>query len=188
MLISIPVNEVRQGGLGGLSTMKRLGTVLGRRRQSVYGRPPSPDKSNSRSFGGFGRKKTGDTLPPVPSPRASVNNLPPSPGERTLRSAAGTHPSPSVTRRESNDQRNGDYISAVGSGGDYVTSPGNMSQSGETTDTPRQIPTPSLTLNDEPARDSEGFVNRPPANDAISQAMQEAAEYVNPLLCTMLLT
>lgn len=91
--------------------LKRFGTVLNRRRQSIhpYGRPTSPDRKSSANlasaFGGFGKGKSKDrdtpAAPPSDRPVTPLRQLTPT----TLTPDRSS--SPNQTRFSSNDPPNG---------------------------------------------------------------------------------
>jgi F-BAR domain only protein len=168
------------------SGLKRLGTMLGRRRQSIHGgsfaRAPSPTKG----FTAFGRNSGSRDGRPSPSPRASSNNLRDSPGrDNRLASLAEspTSSSPQPERRKSKDIANGDR-DGVQSGSllgpeTLLTGISSHATNGDTRkDLPDllnvqapQGPPPSQLMDN----DSEGFTIRGPSKDPISLAQQEAA-------------
>jgi hypothetical protein len=100
--------------------LKRLGTVLGRRRQSVhpYGRASSPEAKSSSNlssgFSGFGKGKakdrdTGDSTanrPVSPLRRLSSRN-----SRHSTPRASDVSGSPKLTRQSSTDHPNGTGIS-----------------------------------------------------------------------------
>lgn len=153
----------------------RFGTMLGRRRQSMQGtfaRAPSP----SKGFQPFGRSSGSRDGRPIPSPRASSNNLRESPSRQVgLASLAESPPSMSPT-----SQTNGNNLDGI-----FAPPPRKsslpMAQSNGA---------PSLDLSDvqpppgpppshqrtEPQTDSEGFTVPGVMNDPISQAQHEAAQ------------
>ncbi|KAI9830840.1 MAG: hypothetical protein M1819_005365 [Sarea resinae] len=188
------VHEQRHTGFSGI---KRLGTVLGRRRQSIapYGRTASPDKRSGPNFGFGGRNNTSrDAPPPLPSPHQSTQNLP-SPAAREERHMS-RFPGLSLRHHEQNHQPqppqqmhqpqppreihhsyqgpNGDSIEPAPA----VTSP-DVNGAGFHEPLRLQEPlvpqAPATEAPPEEHRDAEGFTIRPPAHDAISEAEHEAA-------------
>ncbi|KAI9801438.1 MAG: hypothetical protein M1833_002670 [Piccolia ochrophora] len=145
--------------------LKRLGTVIGRRKSYVPGRGVSPEKPSR-----FGRSSR--DVPPLPQPRSSAPNLSSSPPahERLGSSSADIPPTPTRDRAGSRDGGNFALSSSPplatrttinGVNGTDVNGEGGASA----------IAAPTQTR-----KDSEGFTMPPPPNDAISQAEQEAAE------------
>ena len=113
MLITCAGQEQRHGGLGGL---KRLGTVIGRRRQSTqpstqsFGRSPSPEKRTLGSLSSpFRRGDSSRDMATIPSPDVSMQNSPSSlPREELALPGAADVPSSVPHERPSNEQTNGD--------------------------------------------------------------------------------
>lgn len=96
-----PVNEHKHSGL---QSLKRFGTVLGRRKSGhPYGRSSSPDRKSSTNlssaFSGFGKKKDRDMPSPAPDRR------PVSPMRRL--STPKEEVSPRQMRHSGDDRRNG---------------------------------------------------------------------------------
>jgi hypothetical protein len=106
LLTRIVAQESRHGGLSGL---KRLGTVISRRRQSTipYGRTPSPNKQSTDRFSAFGRSSK--EAPPIPSPRTSNVNIPASTSrdERPVSQAAELPSLPPESRGRAKQLPNG---------------------------------------------------------------------------------
>jgi hypothetical protein len=178
--------------------LKRFGTMLGRRRQSVHGsfvRAPSPPKGFNSPFGRAPGSRDGR---PTPSPRASSNNLrdtpsrdnrlsslvesPTSPTDRTATSQSERHRSEDVTNGEFTGFRAGsllnpEVIPPRSSASDNVN--GTTSRDIDLSDVkPPPGPPPSHLKNNvvrPTERDSEGFTLPTASNDPISQAQQEAA-------------
>ncbi|KAI9783938.1 MAG: hypothetical protein M1839_002883 [Geoglossum umbratile] len=180
-LVTDETASQRSGGSGGneprpdrFSGLKRLGTVMGRRRQSIYGRASSPDKRSTDRFGGFTR--TPRDAPPMPSPPTSSSNLPASP-QRENRRASFQGESPSKgARRGSKDTPNGENIGPA-AGRSASPTPVNGSGFDEIQSTPEAPSNPSVMVTGEKEqKDSEGFSLPPPGKDPISQAEQEANE------------
>lgn len=104
----ITAPESKHGG--GLHSLKRIGTVLGRRRQSThpYGRASSPERKSSSNlpFGGFGKGKSKDRDPPGSS--SGHSHRPVSPLRRLSTSrASDVSGSPKATRLSSSEKPNG---------------------------------------------------------------------------------
>ncbi|KAI9815627.1 MAG: hypothetical protein M1832_005258 [Thelocarpon impressellum] len=179
--VSGAIQEVKQHDrFGGL---KRLGTVIGKRRQSIYGRAPSPGKRSTDLFGAFGRGS--QDVPPLPSPGASVPNLTSSPSREPRAALSRIDSSPSAQRsrgRRSRDQTNGDTVEHLQSAAiTNPQSPQELNGSGigdvpplqqDVAGTPFNVPGAARV---DQQRDPEGFTIPPSASDAISQAEQEAA-------------
>lgn len=98
-----------EGKHSGLSGLKRLGTVLGRRRQSAhpYGRASSPERKSSSNlgaaFGGFGKGKSKERDAQNLSPDRPVS---PARRQSTPRPSDASG-SPKQTRKSNNDRLNG---------------------------------------------------------------------------------
>lgn len=109
------VREQRRTPFGGL---KRLGTVMGRRRQNSKSTdtPPTPEKRSRGTLNPLRRGTSSKNMQTIPSPEASVVNLPsPLPRrEPTLPPASVAKPletsQSSRQQRRINDERNGDTI------------------------------------------------------------------------------
>ncbi|TPX15975.1 uncharacterized protein E0L32_000309 [Thyridium curvatum] len=159
----------------------RIGTMLGRRRQSVHGGfgPLSPSKGS----GPFGRS-LGSSHGRSISPRASSHNLSETHGR--LSSLAETPDSPKGTSAEEGtpkESQEGTNGHALGSSKD--TPHPRTVVNGTTTaedifDAPPPAgPPPShqkMEGSSEPTKDAEGFTVPAAFNDPISQAQKEAAE------------
>ncbi len=156
------------------SGLKRFGTMLARRRQSVAGgfnRAPSP----SKGFGQFGRMSSRDGRP-SPSPRASSNNLHESSGENRLSSLAESPPplSPTATAHTNGtSNENHDFAQPRSSSG--VNGTGGALFPDLSDVQPPPGPPPSQ-LKAESRTDSEGFTVPAAMNDPISLAQQDAAQ------------
>lgn len=158
----------------------KIGTMLGRRRQSIHGgtlglSPSKPSSTFSRTSSSHGR--------PGLSPRTSTSNLgeannrlsslvetpdtPTTPAWATAGAVSGTEPTP-------HDGTNGTGEAAERTssraGGDV-----NGIEAAVTDVAPPPGPPPAQQPQVE-RKDSEGFTVPPPANDPISQAQREAAE------------
>ncbi|KAF2735378.1 hypothetical protein EJ04DRAFT_464859 [Polyplosphaeria fusca] len=168
---------------GGLQSLKRFGTVLGRRRQSVhpYGRASSPERKSASNltsaFGGFGKGKSKERDAP-----GSSSGRPASPARRlslTPRESESSS-SPKQTRRSSSDKVNGTGTESTNE--TMATS----SVVNGTTDTIPELkeplsPPPDPDPRPEPEKDSEGFSVRPSATDAITEAEREAGLAANEI-------
>ncbi|KAF2274636.1 uncharacterized protein EI97DRAFT_434869 [Westerdykella ornata] len=163
------VHEVKHGGL----SLKRFGTVLGRRRQShhPYGRASSPERKSSTNlgsaFGAFGKGKSKDRDIPSSSGR------PVSPLRRlSTPRDSDVSGSPQQTRQSGSERTNGvrrpdtpkESAASVGAATEGVP------------DLAEPISSqPPLEPKGEPKKDSEGFSLPPSTTDAITQAEREAA-------------
>ncbi|KAJ9659002.1 hypothetical protein H2201_007524 [Coniosporium apollinis] len=172
------VQEQKHGGLSGL---KRLGTVLGRRRQSVqpFGResssperPERPErKTSSNLFGSLSGRSREFQPPPGPPPPASPTRL--SESRQATSQPSELTASPRQTQR-SIDRPNGTPLEAP---------PEAVPSSSVVNGTqPAQIPplqeplvpsTPTIA-HPEPRKDDEGFSMPAASSDPISQAEQDA--------------
>ncbi|KAK1917849.1 hypothetical protein P3342_000566 [Pyrenophora teres f. teres] len=166
--------------------LKRLGTVLGRRKSAhPYGRAASPERTSSSNlgsaFGGFGKGKSKDRENQASS-LSSTAERPTSPLRRLSQrpSISQRSDSPSLTRQASTD------------GGPNGTIP----ESSTETETPNPVngtapvqesipelkeplsPPPIVETQPEPEKDAEGFSVPPSAIDAITEAEREAG-YAN---------
>ncbi|KAI9852913.1 MAG: hypothetical protein M1838_003707 [Thelocarpon superellum] len=176
------------------SGLKRLGTVIGKRRQSTYGRAPSPGRRSTKLFGGFGRADR--DVPPLPLPEESTPSL-----TSTSRREQGLSPreldsSPAAqrsrSRRRSRDQSNGyaglSNPSSPASNGKETNGTGPSEAphlQHDLTSIPFNIPEASTTDPKKPEqsspqaqtqiqRDADGFTIPTSSNNPISQAEQEA--------------
>lgn len=177
--------------------LKRFGTMLGRRRQSVHGsfvRAPSPPKGFNSPFGRAPGSRDGR---PTPSPRGSSTNLrdtpsrdnrlsslvesPTSPTDRTNTSQSERHKSKDATNGEFTGFRAGsllnpEVIPPRSSASDNVN--GTTSRDIDLSDVKPPPGPPPSHLKDNVVRsterDSEGFTLPTASNDPISQAQQEA--------------
>ncbi|KAI9891546.1 MAG: hypothetical protein M1814_002669 [Vezdaea aestivalis] len=160
-------HESRHGGLGG--GLKRLGTVISRRRTSTIpqGRTPSPNKQSSDRFSAFGRSSR--DVASTSSPRGSAANIPSPPilEEGQASRTSDTPSSPSDGRKQSKDLPNGNKL------GPEMTSIGESSFGGLQQLPPVQTG-PPITVTGDERRDADGFSVPLPKNDLISQAQQEA--------------
>ncbi|GAB7352294.1 hypothetical protein MBLNU459_g2749t2 [Dothideomycetes sp. NU459] len=176
----------------GIKGLKRLGTVLGRRRESkvLSSRPESPERKGS-SFGnsfssrlGRGRdlpapledeETTGRPRSPLrtitsasstASPVRTDKELPPIDGSAQSLAAAGLLP---------NGNTNGDY-NAQSSNQPSISHRSDLGQLQEPLQPSAAQGSHSVNKDIEPARDADGFSVPPSAVDPISQAEQEAAD------------
>ncbi|KAF2795344.1 hypothetical protein K505DRAFT_324123 [Melanomma pulvis-pyrius CBS 109.77] len=162
---------------GGLQSLKRFGTVLGRRRQSVhpYGRALSPERKSSSnlgtSFGGFGKGKSKEREPP-----GSSSGPPASPSRRLSLTprASDASSSPKQTRRSIGDKANG-----IGHDSSNEIGPSSNAVNGTTQEPIPELneplsPPPGSEPIPEPEKDSEGFSVPPSVVDAITEAEREA--------------
>ena len=111
----LPETPRRPSGFGGL---KRLGTVIGRRKDKKGERPPSPEKRTRSNLNPLRRGQSSKDMQAIPSPDASTLNLPsvsprqepPMPQTNAVSTSQEAPRSPTEQRRM-NDQLNGDTIS-----------------------------------------------------------------------------
>ncbi|PVI00492.1 hypothetical protein DM02DRAFT_614252 [Periconia macrospinosa] len=156
--------------------LKRFGTVLSRRRQSVhpYGRASSPERKSANNLGsafsGFGKGKSKDrdagessNRPVSPLRRLSSRNSTPR--------ASDVSGSPKQTRT---DRANGMSPEPPSEDG-----PSSAGVNGSVQETIPELkeplsPPPAAEPQAEPAKDAEGFSVPPSASDAITEAEREA--------------
>ncbi|KAH7118930.1 Muniscin C-terminal mu homology domain-containing protein [Dendryphion nanum] len=171
--------SAHEGKHGGLASLKRFGTVLGRRRQSThpYGRASSPERKASSNnlgaaFSGFGKGKSkdrdqaGSSLDRPTSPARPLSTPRPS-------DASG---SPQQMRQMIiSDRPNG--TSSPEPPVEPTAGPSNVN--GSVQETIPELneplsPPPPADLNPDPEKDAEGFSVPPSALDAITEAEREA--------------
>ncbi|KAF2115567.1 Muniscin C-terminal mu homology domain-containing protein [Lophiotrema nucula] len=162
-----------------LQGLKRFGTVLGRRRQSVhpYGRASSPEGKKSSSnlgsaFSGFGKGKSKERDAP-----SSSSDRPVSPARRLSLTprASDASSSPKQIRRSSTDRPNGtspEPTNELPSSSNAIN--GTMQESIPELNEPLSPPPASEPV-PEPEKDSEGFSVPPSTIDAITEAQREAS-------------
>ncbi|KAJ0278614.1 hypothetical protein COL940_007196 [Colletotrichum noveboracense] len=175
------------GAMEGKSESKlrsRIGTMLGRRRQSIHGGfgPISPQKTGGSSFGrGLSSSHSSTHVRPSGlSPRASSHNL--AETNNRLSALAETPDSPrpphsSGTDRPFHEGTNGfgeesSEAARLGSSAGTV----NGTHDTDVQDVAPPPGPPPSQVKEAEVKDSEGFTIRPPADDPISQAQREAAE------------
>ncbi|KAF6817102.1 Cytoskeletal protein syp1 [Colletotrichum plurivorum] len=169
----------------------RIGTMLGRRRQSVHGGfgPLSPQKTGGGppSFGrGLSSSHSSTHVRPGLSPRASSNNLHET--NNRLSALAETPDSPRPPQSAGNDKPFHEGANGVGDGTAEAARLGSSAGTvNGTHDTDildvAPPPGPPPSHNKEPeAKDAEGFTIPPPADDPISLAQREAAADENEQL------
>ncbi|KAF2711350.1 hypothetical protein K504DRAFT_522651 [Pleomassaria siparia CBS 279.74] len=168
---------------GGLQSLKRLGTVLGRRRQSVhpYGRAMSPERKSATnlatnigsSFPGFGKGKAKEREPP-----GSSSGPPASPSRRLslISRNSDASGSPKQTRRSSGDK---DKTNGTGIDQTNDTGPSSSLVNGTAQESIPELKEPLSPpsvpeLTTEPEKDSEGFSVPAPLVDPITEAEREA--------------
>ena len=168
---------VQEPKSGGLQSLKRFGTVLARRRQSVhpYGRAMSPERKSSQnlgsSFGGFGKSKQKEREPP-----GSSSDPPTSPSRRmslTPRASDASN-SPKQTRQSGGDRTNGTGLDLPDEAG-----PSSSAVNGTAEEPTPELneplsPPPVSDPTPEPEKDAEGFSVPPSVVDAITEAEREA--------------
>ncbi|KAK3208048.1 hypothetical protein GRF29_96g1225404 [Pseudopithomyces chartarum] len=162
--------------------LKRFGTVLNRRRQSMhpYGRQPSPERSSNSNlgsaFGGFGKKKSKDrdtasSSIDRPGSSATTTGIP--------SRASDASGSPKFTRKSSADRGNGASPEPVEDRAASPT-PAPAAVNGTAHDTIPELieplSPPTEEAKSEPEKDAEGFSVPPSASDAITEAEREARE------------
>ncbi|KAI9745804.1 MAG: hypothetical protein M1818_000485 [Claussenomyces sp. TS43310] len=170
--------------------LKRFGTMLGRRRQSIHGsagfaRAPSP----SKGIGAFGRSHHTRDGRPSPSPRASSTNLRDSSGRENRLSSLAESPTLLSTANTSFHTRtstNGDVNGAPGEQKTSERHPSGVVNGGtgkalpdlsDVQAPPGPPPSQSKPNLANPSRlDSEGFSLPALRSDPISLAQQEAAD------------
>lgn len=161
----------------GLQSLKRFGTVLGRRRQSThpYGRALSPERKSSSNlsaaFSGFGKGKSKDreAIPGSPTDRPST----PSRRLSLTPRASDASASPRQTRRPSNDKANGtpaEPVSEITSNSSIING---MQEPIPELKEPLSPPVEAETK-PEPEKDAQGYSSPLSAIDAITEAEREA--------------
>ncbi|KAL3427522.1 SAFF domain-containing protein [Phlyctema vagabunda] len=172
----------RVDGAGETKIKSRIGTMLGRRRQSIHGgfqRATSPNKM----FPTFGRNTSSRDGRPSPSPRTSSNNLRESPGPHNrLPSLVETPGAFNPTNTEHNQEHaNGTNSNGIDPHATENFPPrssaiANGNHDVDVSDVqPPPGPPPSHFKN-EGEKDAEGFTVPAAMNDPISQAQMEAAD------------
>ncbi|KAF2195759.1 hypothetical protein K469DRAFT_544507 [Zopfia rhizophila CBS 207.26] len=165
---------------GGLQSLKRFGTVLGRRRQSThpYGRALSPERKSSSNLGaafsGFGRGKSKETNLPGSSDR------PVSPARRLSLTprASDASGSPKQARRSSSDKPNGTGPEPVNEAGPSSSAVNGMQQD-SIPELKEPLSPPISEPKAEPEKDAEGYSVPPSAINAITEAEKEASLAAN---------
>ncbi|KFY29824.1 hypothetical protein V493_02227 [Pseudogymnoascus sp. VKM F-4281 (FW-2241)] len=159
------------------STLKRFGTIMNRRRQSIHAGSFGRSSSPSKGFSALGAPPRSRDGRPAPSPRASSSNLRDNTRQNSNLGAVAESPatSPRTSKLPSPEQpfsadsehRTTDTARDVngGSAGDgaFVDA--------ATPQPPSQLDGASSNANQ---LDADGFTVPPAANDAISQAQREA--------------
>lgn len=146
-----PVQESprRPTGFGGL---KRLGTVIGRRKDKKADRPPSPEKRMRSTLNPLRRGTSSKDMQAIPSPDASTMDLPSLPKQgpplptTSVPVADRAPPSPPEPRR-THEQVNGDSISPAPrrtSSLPRTNGATNNRELGQTEDIPPVLPPPKL--------------------------------------------
>ncbi|KFX91770.1 hypothetical protein O988_07597 [Pseudogymnoascus sp. VKM F-3808] len=157
------------------STLKRFGTIMNRRRQSIHAGSFGRSSSPSKGFSALGAPPRSRDGRPAPSPRASSSNLRDNTRQNSSLGAVAESPptSPRTSKLPSPVQptpADGENIADTGrdvNGG---------SGDGALFDAASPQPPPQVDgANSAAAQlDAEGFTVPPAANDAISQAQREA--------------
>ncbi|KAG6320880.1 hypothetical protein E4U44_005734 [Claviceps purpurea] len=155
------------------SKLRRLGTLFGRRRQSIHGGfgALSPGKAGGTAFG-----RLGSSHGRGPSPRASSTNLHDS---ARLSSLPETPDTPTRSRNDAANEEGGIHDESNGFNGQAR---GNTGLNGtHAADLVGLVPSsapPTVQKSDRPgelATDSEGFTVRGAMHDPISEAQREAS-------------
>ncbi|KFY44330.1 hypothetical protein V494_01534 [Pseudogymnoascus sp. VKM F-4513 (FW-928)] len=159
------------------STLKRFGTIMNRRRQSIHAGSFGRSSSPSKGFSALGAPPRSRDGRPAPSPRASSSNL--RDNTRQNSSLGAVAESPATSPRTS---KLPPPIQPVPADGDTratdETSDTNGATAGDGSlmDSATTQPPPQLDGSGSNAAqlDADGFTVPPAANDAISQAQREA--------------
>ncbi|KAF2478175.1 uncharacterized protein BDR25DRAFT_338818 [Lindgomyces ingoldianus] len=171
---------------GGFQSLKRFGTVIGRRKSNhPYGRALSPERKSASNLGGpfsgFGKGKQREIHP------AGSSDRPVSPARRLSLTPrlSDSSSSPKQLRRSSSDNRaNGTTPEPVHEAGPSSSTVNGTAQESIPELKEPLSPPPAITEPvPEPEKDAEGFSVPPTATDAITEAQREAslaANEVNP--------
>jgi hypothetical protein len=166
--------------------LKRIGTVLGRRRQSThpYGRAASPDRKSSANIGsafsGFGKGKSKDRDNQVSS-LPSTAERPTSPLKNFQRpSTSQGSDSPGLTQQTSSEAAPNGTIPSSSVETEKETEPpsavngtASVQEPIPEINEPMVAPTTTETQS-EPSKDAEGYSVPPSTLDAITEAEREA--------------
>ncbi|KAJ5055139.1 Muniscin C-terminal mu homology domain-containing protein [Bipolaris maydis] len=165
--------------------LKRIGTVLGRRRQSThpYGRAASPDRKSSANIGsafsGFGKGKSKDrdnqipTLPPMAE-------RPTSPLRNSQRpSTSQESDTPNLTQQTSSEPAPNGTAPKLSEAEKETEAPNAVNGTSSVQEPIPELnePVPASTTTEthtEPGKDAEGYSVPPSALDAITEAEREA--------------
>ncbi|KAK2028019.1 SAFF domain-containing protein [Colletotrichum zoysiae] len=170
-------------GKGESKLRSRIGTMLGRRRQSIHGGfgQISPGKGGSPSFSrGLSSSHSSTHARPGLSPRASSNNL--AEAHNRLSALAETPDSPRPPQSSGADRPHHEGTNGFGeslSDANRLGSsagPINGTHDADALDVAPPPGPPPTQAQDTESKDAEGFTIRPPDNDPISQAQREAAD------------
>ncbi|KAK2040806.1 SAFF domain-containing protein [Colletotrichum somersetense] len=170
-------------GKGESKLRSRLGTMLGRRRQSIHGGfgQISPGKGGSPSFSrGLSSSHSSTHARSGLSPRASSNNL--AEAHNRLSALAETPDSPRPPQSSGADRPHHEGTNGFGeslSDANRLGSSAGPINGTHDTDALDVAPPPGpprTQVQDTESKDAEGFTIRPPDNDPISQAQREAAD------------
>ncbi|EMD95363.1 hypothetical protein COCC4DRAFT_178974 [Bipolaris maydis ATCC 48331] len=171
--------------------LKRIGTVLGRRRQSThpYGRAASPDRKSSANIGsafsGFGKGKSKDrdnqipTLPPMAE-------RPTSPLRNSQRpSTSQESDTPNLTQQTSSEPAPNGTAPKLSEAEKETEAPNAVNGTSSVQEPIPELnePVPASTTTEthtEPGKDAEGYSVPPSALDAITEAEREAGFEGNP--------
>ncbi|OBT92505.1 hypothetical protein VE01_09489 [Pseudogymnoascus verrucosus] len=159
------------------STLKRFGTIMNRRRQSIHAGSFGRSSSPSKGFSALGAPPRSRDGRPAPSPRASSSNL--RDNTRQNSSLGAVAESPATSPRTSRLPPPVQPVPADGeSRPDDTTRDTNGGSAGDGSLIDSAIPQPPPQVDGASSNaaqlDEEGFTVPPAANDAISQAQREA--------------
>ncbi|KAL8665526.1 MAG: hypothetical protein Q9202_002231 [Teloschistes flavicans] len=160
--------------------LRRLGTVMGRRKDSKNAgdRPPSPEKRSRPVLSGLRRGTSSKNMQTIPSPDEEAMPMPKSPRQRESSSpqpirsqTMATSPLPPEPRRTSG-RVNGDTIQPAPTRSSSLPVPNGVPANSSQVEEQPPVPPPPTS---QVQTDTEGFNVAPPAVDEISRAQQEAA-------------
>ncbi|OBT72768.1 hypothetical protein VF21_08633 [Pseudogymnoascus sp. 05NY08] len=159
------------------STLKRFGTIMNRRRQSIHAGSFGRSSSPSKGFSALGAPPRSRDGRPAPSPRASSSNL--RDNTRQNSSLVAVAESPATSPRTSKLQSPIQPVPADGENSTADTvcdTNGGSAGDGSLIDSGIPQPPPQVdgASSNAAQLDAEGFTVPPAANDAISQAQREA--------------
>ncbi|ERS97541.1 hypothetical protein HMPREF1624_05710 [Sporothrix schenckii ATCC 58251] len=149
----------------------RIGTMLGRRRQSIHG--GFGQLIGSKNSGPFNRISVSSHGQSI-SPRASYNNLSEAHATSRLGSVAEASDRPTASR-DGAAHTNGTGLSGVGVADSSTLNTMTVNDIFGVPPPPGPPPSQQRTTGNEPARDAEGYSLPLATNDPISQAQRDAA-------------